>query len=220
MSYHSIALVIDTNFSIYGHGPHHMIQLISFFKITEERAKSISCVINQMLFSGAVTGVLCYNTVLSLDLIVTLRNPLISGKARMKYYHIAIWVLIFLNMGYNVHKNIYHNECEMNPLNYLYQVWNYGLLTLVYILLIFSTVFSVFYIVCKKKDEINNHTKTYLFRHLMYTIVVATVWTFCVTFFWIVNDDWQLFSYNKSNFILANLIIVCGSGALQALLRN
>ena len=60
MSHHSIALILDSNLSIRGHGPHHMLQLITFFILDEQSARKISCAINQMFFSGAVAGVLQY----------------------------------------------------------------------------------------------------------------------------------------------------------------
>ena len=80
MSQHAIALALEVNFSIQGHGPHYLIQTLSFFYLTRSQAKSISCAINQMLYAGSVSGVLSYNTFLCVDFLITLRNPLIPGN--------------------------------------------------------------------------------------------------------------------------------------------
>lgn len=122
MSQHSIALALETNFSVDGHGPHHMIQAITLFELSFETSKAISCAINQMLFSASVTGILCYNMFLCADLIVTLRNPLIPGEQRMKFYHSIGFSIIFIQMGYNVYKNTEYDECLMNSKVYIYEV--------------------------------------------------------------------------------------------------
>ena len=222
MSHHSIALILDSNLSIRGHGPHHMLQLITFFILDEQSARKISCAINQMFFSGAVAGVLCYNTFLSVDLMITLRNPLIAGKTRMKYYHLTAFVLVLLNMSYNLVQNLKYTECAMSALIYLYQVWNYGMITIVYFLLLISALVSILYISCKKKEKINTQTRTYLMRHIKYLIAVTTIWTFCTLLYWMEEDDQRLISYSHRSFylILVNLSTVSASGAIQALLRN
>lgn len=220
MSQHSIELLIKTNLSVKGYGPHNLIQLLSLNSIDSSIAKSIACAVNQMLYTGAVTGVLCYNAFLSVDLIITLRNPLIVGKARMKYYHSVAWILIVLNMGYNLSQNIKSSECNMDAIGYLDQIWNYGSLILVYIFLILSTMVCV-HIYCKNISEINTYTRLYLKKHIIYILIVAIGWTFCVAFYWAIRakiftgaDDM------KPYLIIISLILVSGSGALQALLRT
>ena len=122
MSHHSIALAMETNLSIQGHGPHHLIQVLTFFTVSLDSSKSITCAINQMLFSGSIAGVLCYNIFLCIDLLITLRNPLIPGKQRMKFYHIIAIFLIAGEMSFNVYKNIEHDECTLSPRDYVYEV--------------------------------------------------------------------------------------------------
>lgn len=222
MSTHSIALVIDSNLTIKGYGPHHIIEIITFFSTSTGKARQISCAINQMLFSGAVAGVLCYNTAMSIDLIITLRNPLIPGKARMKYYHIFTGVIVTLFMVFNVIETSKYNECQMDPFIYLYMVWNFGLLTLVYLLLLISATICTIYIIVKNKEDINNYTNSYFKRHVTYSILITSVWTICIFFFWLQYSDPKFFDskHNEDYFILTNLIIVSSSGAVQALLRN
>lgn len=221
MSHHSIALVVNTNMSIGKHGPHYMIQLISLFTISEATARNISCAINQMLFSGAVTGVLCYNTVMSVDLLITLRNPLIQGKARMKYYHLVSLVLVIMSMSFNVFANLSHPECEMDPIDYLYQVWNYGLLTFPYFCLLLTSLLSISYIIFKNKEDINAHTEKYLKRHMKYLAVNLFIWTTGILFYWGKKEDKGIFgSEEKKIFVLLNLILISASGAVQALMRN
>ena len=175
-----------------------------------------------MFFSGAVAGVLCYNTFLSIDLIITLRNPLISGKTRMKYYHSAAFALVLLNMAYNLVQNLKYHECTMSALIYLYQVWNYGMITIVYFLLLISALVSSLYIAFKEKDKINTQTRTYLMRHIKYLAVVTIIWTFCTLLYWVKEDGEGGISYTPSSFyvIIVNLSLVSASGAIQALLRN
>ena len=122
MSHHSISLILGSELMIKGYGSYYIIHVVSFFYISERSAMKISCAINQMLFSGAVAGVLCYNIFLSLDLIITLRNPLISGKSRMKYYHGIACIIIGMNMAYNITENMKYPECSMTAMDYLYQV--------------------------------------------------------------------------------------------------
>lgn len=222
MSHHSIALILSANMSIEGHGPHHMIQLVSLFQINEEHARSIACAINQLLFSGAISGVLCYNAFLSVDLIITLRNPLISGKTRMKYYHIITFIIVSLSMIYNLIRNMEYSECQINAIIYLYQVWNYGMITVVYLLLLISATISITYIAMKNKDKINSHTQNYLKRHIKYLIVVTLIWTCCTLLFWLENDDQGVVNdHGRRNYlILTTLSLISASGAIQALLRN
>lgn len=221
MSHHSIALVLNTNMSIKDHGPHHMIQLVSLFNLSENSARNISCVINQMLFSGAVTGVLCYNIVMSVDLLITLRNPLIQGKTRMKYYHLVTFFLVFLSMSFNILINLSYQECKMGPIEYIYQVWNYGLLTFPYFFLFLTSISSVCYIFFKSKDDINLHTQKYLKKHIKYLIVNLLIWTFGLCFYWAEREKkGYLKPEYKQICILLNIILISSSGAIQALMRN
>lgn len=118
MCHHSIALALDTDLSISGHGPHIMFQLISFFKLDQNTARNITCAINQTLFCGAVTAVMSYNMFLCIDLLITLRNPLIPGKSRMKYYHLLTLILVLIQMIYNAVQNTHFSECSMNMADY------------------------------------------------------------------------------------------------------
>jgi hypothetical protein len=175
-----------------------------------------------MLFSGAISGVLCYNVAMSLDLIVTLRNPLIPGKARMKYYHLMTGVIVVVSMAFNAYENSKYNECEMDAVDYMFMVWNFGLLTVVYLMLLGSAVVCVVYIGVKKKEVMTSHTKAYFKRHVTYSVVITSVWTVCIMFFWIMYDDRHFFDSkdNKKYFILVNLVLISVSGAVQAFLRN
>lgn len=222
MSTHSIALAVGTNFTIKGYGPHHIIEIITLFTTSTSTARQISCMINQMLFTGAVAGVLCYNTAMSVDLIITLRNPLISGKARMKYYHFFTAVIVCLFMVFNAIEASKYKECQMDAFIYLYMVWNFGLLTLVYLLLLVSAVICIIYIFLKNKKEINEYTKNYFKRHVTYSVLITSVWTVCIFFYWLQDSDPKFFDSkdNEDYFILTNLVVVSSSGAVQALLRN
>lgn len=225
MSNHSIAMALETNLSIEGHGPHHLFQLISFFSLSFNDSKAISCAINQMLFVGAITGVLCYNMFLCVDLIITLRNPLISGKQRMIYYHGLAAVLILGEMGYNVYINMNYDECRLEERDYIYEVWNFGMLTVVYAGYIVTAIITVVYSIYKlstKVEFINSATREYLIRHTKYIIVLSFIWSWAAANFWL---DYKFqsdldFENDKSWVIAISLVLINLSGFIQALLRN
>ena len=224
-SNHSIALALETNLSIQGHGPHHILQVITLFSLSFKDSKAISCAINQMLFSGSVAGVLCYNMFLCADLIVTLRNPLISGKQRMKYYHTIAAILIPTQMIYNVYVNLEYDECTLDTRDYIYEVWNFGLMTVIYVGYIVTAIVSVVYSIYKlstKADYIGSATKEYLSRHIKYIIVLSFIWTWGAANFWL---DYKFegamnFDHDRKWVIATSLVLVNVSGFIQALLRN
>lgn len=224
-SQHSIALALETNFSVKGVGPHHMIRIITLFYTTLEDSKSISCAINQMFFTGAITGVMCYNMFLCLDLIITLRNPLIPGKDRMKIYHILAFILISAQVGYNVYWNSKYDECKLENGDYLYEVWNYGMLTIVYGGYISTAVISVGYSIYKLRTKgkyINSATKEYLTKHIKYIIVLSFIWSWTATNFWLDYNSKHLNEFDKDHtwIITISLILINISGFIQAILRN
>ena len=225
MSQHSIALAMETNFSVFGHGPHYMIEFLSFFHLTRSQGKSISCAINQILYSGAATGVLCYNSCLCIDIMITLRNPLIPGKKRMKFYHLASGTMILFQMAYNLLWNLNYNECEMNPLSYLYETWNNGMLLIVYLfyapVAVASVVYSSFKL-CTKGNFINQATKEYLTRHMAYIFVLSFMWTWSACNF--VLDSYESyvneFKRDKKWVLEISTVVITSSGFIQALMRN
>jgi Phosphatidylinositol-4-phosphate 5-Kinase len=225
MSNHSIALALDTNLSIHGYGPHHMIELLSLFRLSFEDSKNISCAINQMLFAGSVAGVLSYNMFLCLDLIITLRNPLIPGKQRMKFYHVLAFFTITLEMGYNLYENMKYEVCKMDTNAYIYQVWNYGMLSIVYIGYFITSVISISYSSYKlitKKDFINNATKEYLTRHIKYIVFLSFIWSWGFFNFWLLYKFKEKLEFKKQErwVNMTSLIMINISGFIQALLRN
>lgn len=114
MSHHSIAFALNSDLSISGYGPHMIIHYLSGGILSESESRSISCAINQALFSGSVTLVLAYNMFICIDLIITLRNPLIRGKTRMRYYHISGIILGIIQVVYNVIVNAQYSECYVS----------------------------------------------------------------------------------------------------------
>lgn len=225
MSQHAIALALETNFSIQGHGPHYLIQFLSFFNLSEKGAKSISCAINQALFSGSVTGVLSYNTFLCVDFLITLRNPLITGRKRLNYYHMFSVTLIVSQMVYNIYWNAMINECYMNPLGYLKEAWNNGILIGLFIVYICIAMYTVLYScfkLCVKGKYINQATKSYLTRHISYIIVMSVMWTWTALNYLLENFQRDSETYKKMRIYIVyiSIVVISISGFVLAIMRN
>ena len=225
LSHHSIALAIDTNFTVNGHGPHHMLEVLTFFKLSGEKARSLSCAINQVMFSGSAAGVICYNTFFCADFIVTLRNPLFPGKKRMKIYHILASIIISGQVTYNIIWNLGFNECTMDAVGYLYEFWNNGVLIIIfffYAVAGFSSAACCLLIMFSKSRHMNQATKDYFSRHILYIFVLLFIYTwsginFCVEF---INN--YHYEYQQHNYWLlyTSTTLLSASGLAQAIIRN
>ncbi|CAG9319920.1 unnamed protein product [Blepharisma stoltei] len=214
MCHHSIALALDSNFTLYGHGPHEIFIALSFGTLDIEESRAISCAINQALFSAAVTLVLAYNMFVCVDLIITLRSPLIRGKSRMKYYHICSLIFVIVQITYNLFQNSRYSECLINGKIYYQELWNFGLLTAVFgMFFIFAFISLVYSWVKLTKDytKVCPATRSYFQRHIIYIIVFSIVWCWALIDYWVWNSGWL----NK-----AGIIMMCASGFILALIRN
>jgi hypothetical protein len=225
MSHHAIALALETNFSIKGHGPHYLIEFLSFFHLTRSESKSISCAINQMLYAGAAAGVLCYNTFLCVDIMITLRNPLIPGKKRMKFYHCIGGLMIVFQMGFNLYWNLDYDECFMDSRTFLYETWNKGMLLSVYVVyapIAFGSVCYSGFKLCTKGSFLNQATKEYLIRHLVYIFVLSFMWTWsaCNFLFDRYGEFVSEFRKDKAWVLTISTVVITSSGFIQAIMRN
>ena len=178
ISHHTIILILGPNFIYARIGCQTLLQTLSLDSMTEDQSWHITCIINQALFTICISAMLCYNIVVCLDLIITVRNPLISGKVRMKYYHIGTILIVFIEVSCNIW-NSAALDCSNDFHDYLSQILNFG--NAIYLLaayMIAGVVSMLFTCMKYNRNYLPQHStaKYYFFRHFMYVLVFWIVW--------------------------------------------
>ena len=214
ISQHTIVLILDEMIKISEWGAYFLIKKLSFSWLSQSQVWGITCIINQSLFTGCVAAMICYNIIVCIDLIITVRNPLISGKSRMKYYHCATIFIVTIQIFCNIW-HISSKTCKNDLQNYLNLIVNFGYMIWVFGVYIVTGLVSMVYTWVNLEGNIlpcHNTAKKYFRRHLMYVTVFWLAWGSVITDYlgWIQGDWTQYLSF----------CLISSSGFLLALIRN
>lgn len=212
ISQHIITLLLGENILWARTEAFYLLDALTFFTLEESQIWNLTCIISQWMFTACLSAMVCYNISLGMDLAITVRNPLISGKARMKYYHFVTFAMVLLQVVCNVW-NTTISECSNEFRNYLAQLLNFGYMIYLMTTYLLTAVITLGFTWAKLgKNALMQHktAKRYFRRHFLYVFVFWVVWgSAMVDYFEKVDDNWvQYLSYclvSLSGFILVTI---------------
>lgn len=126
------------------------------------------------MLCGCLSAMMCYNVSVCVDLIITIRNPLIEGKTRMKYYHCFAITISSIQMIYNFAAAISSDGCHDTFDSFIDQLMNYGMLSYLFGLYLIIGAVSIWYAFYKLSNDIipqDEAAKSYFKRHMFYIVV-------------------------------------------------
>ena len=179
MNYHTIAWAVDTRryISLFS-----MESMLSVFTGGEQKDDigTVLCINNSVILCTALVASICYNSMICIDLILTLWNPLAPGYKRAKYYHCVAFAVIAYCSFYINYINGFAASCSTNPHQMMEgpNSGTVGILLSVYFLISLSSVLYASWRFYRGLGVKTRVRKRYLQRH------VAYVAAYCFCWFW------------------------------------
>ncbi|CAG9323259.1 unnamed protein product [Blepharisma stoltei] len=216
ISQHTISLFLSPRIASAGNYLKELFYVLSFHQMTSKESDDISCAINQMMLCGFLSGMMCYNICVCVDLIITIRNPLIEGRSRMKYYHLCSIIVTSGEVIYNIAKNLSSRECQSSNDSFIDELMNFGVLTVLFFIYLVVGIVSFFYALIKLSNEMipqHNAAKIYFRRHILYITIFWLLWGVAAIAYW--SND-MLNSYGS----YLCIFLIVSAGFILAVIRN
>jgi hypothetical protein len=189
--------------------------LISLIGLSRDNSTALLCGINQFFLTFSIVGIICYNTALCVDLVVSLWRPISSISKRLVLYHtFAILAVIYFTLYLDLQDN-YIEDCHPTRENSVTLV-NSGavmILLMAYISIAPLSIMYASYRIYRSSALFSSKKRTWLIRYIAYVCCFVFTWVWAVISYFYSDGD----ANESLNFIC--LVMINSSGCILAIVR-
>jgi hypothetical protein len=194
------------------------VALAFFTNMSVDQASILLCGMNELILTSTLTGVMCYNTALCIDLLVSLWRPIIPASRRMLAYHTLTAATVgYFTIDLDFVDNYYSN-CSSSSQNRINLINTDPIFILLTVYLCFA-VLSVIYAAIQLKRSFkayNKQKRRWLCRHIAYVTAFILLWVWAMISHWYKKTDGDI------DYALDQIceVSIASSGFVLALIRT
>jgi hypothetical protein len=183
-----------------------------------DQTNSLLCGMNELILTAALTGVMCYNTALCIDLLVSLWRPIISASRRMLAYHMLTAVTVAYFTIYLDFVDNYYSKCSSSSHNRINLINTGPIIILLTVYLCFAFLSVIFAAIRLKRSfkAYNKQKRRWLCRHIAYVTAFILLWVWAMISYWYSKTD------GGTDYALDHIceISIASSGFVLSLIRT
>lgn len=214
--YHTILWAIKLD-SLQGiHMIANAFRVLSGQSIDQHEAFTMLCGANQLILTMSITGIICYNTALCLDLAISLWRPIFSVSKRLVIYHSLTALGVTYFTVYIDAIDSYITVCHPSRENSI-QIINSGAIAILLFVYIAVAPLSILYAsirIYKSSGLFSKKKRNWLVRYIIYTACFTQAWAWAVISYLFSDSG---LTNDSLNFIC--IVMVSSSGCVLALIR-
>mmetsp|Transcript_6995 Transcript_6995/g.12862 ORF Transcript_6995/g.12862 Transcript_6995/m.12862 type:complete len:567 (-) Transcript_6995:1249-2949(-) len=193
------------------------VALTFYTQQSKEASADLLCGMNEIILTSTLIGVMCYNTALCLDLLISLWKPIISASRRMMAYHAltgvtVVWFTVYLDFF-----DDYYSRCSSGEHNRI-NIINTGPITILLTVYLCVAVLSVIYATIRLKSikAYNEQKRRWLCRHIAYVTAFIFLWVWAMISYFVTDAT------DETEFALDHIceITIASSGFVLSLIRT
>lgn len=215
-AYHTVIWVINITDNSDDSMLSEVISTISGNKIETHEAVVLLCGVNQILLTVSITGIICYNTAMCLDLVISLWRPIFSVNKRLLLYHSLTFLAIVYFTVYIDFVDNYITLCSPTKENSI-QIINSGsviILLIVYVAVAPLSILYACYRIYSSSALFSKKKRDWLIRYIIYTSCFVMAWVWAFISYWYSDSGVADDTLN-----LICIVMVSSSGCLLAVIR-